>query len=125
MDVAENPKLIYQLSRIYKGQDDMGVIYQKHPLLEISSIYNIWAKRAVKKGYLKIMEETQEHWLYKLTKEGLELLKKHKQYYLQLPNDYSMFNVKKQKNISIDEDIKRQKRRERRRLRKLKLLGRS
>lgn len=125
MDAAENPKLIYQLSRIYMGQEDLGVIYNKHPLLEISSIYNIWAKRAFKKGYLQVMEETHEYWLYKLTKKGMELLKKHKSYYLQLPNDYSIFNIRKQKKNPIDEDIKRQRRRERRRLRKLKLLGRN
>lgn len=103
----------------------MGVVYPKNPLLDISKIYNIWAKRAYKKGYVKIVEETLEYWLYKLTDLGLELLKKHKQYYLQLPNDYSIFTVKKQKKKSIEEDIKRQKRRERRRLRKLRLLGRN
>lgn len=76
MVVTENRKLIYQLERIYnKGNTSPGgTIYYKYPMLEVSLSYNIWAKRAYKKGYLDLIYESSDQWIYTLNKKGLELL---------------------------------------------------
>ena len=124
---TEHQKLIYQLSRVYNRGDyktSIGFIYPKEPLTDSGPIHNIWAKRAAKKGYLKVVEENPSQIVYQLTEDGLALLKKHKQYYLQIPNNYDMFKPNnkptKQKDL---EELKKERRKERRRLRKLKQLG--
>ena len=124
MEATEHIKLIYQLSRIHHGSNgSMGLIYPKSPMLDISKSYNIWAKRAYKKGYLNLVEETSEYRLFSLSDKGLELLKKFKNYYLQTPNSYDMYisgGNKKSKSWMTSDELKRQRRRERRRLRKLR-----
>lgn len=76
MGTTENRKLIYQLERVYhRGQmAPGGSIYYKYPMLDISNTYNIWAKRAYKKGYLDLIFENGDYWIYTLNKKGLELL---------------------------------------------------
>lgn len=120
---AEHTKLIYQLARIYqngRSKNSMGLIYPKSPMLECSQSHNIWAKRAYKKGYLNLVEESSDHWLFSLNDKGLMLLKNYPDYYLQKPNTYDMFKPIKKINKTDKDEIKKQRRRERRRLRKLR-----
>lgn len=76
MGTTEHRKLIYQLEKIYnKGNPaPEGFIYYKYPMLDISNSYNIWAKRAHKKGYLDLLHEDSDKWIYIINKKGLELL---------------------------------------------------
>ena len=124
MEITEHSKLIYQLSRVYNSgmsKDSLGLVYPKNPLMECSITYNIWAKRAYKKGYLDLVEETSEFRTYKINSKGLALLKNFPDYYLHRPNNYNIFiTQQKPKKHTIPDEIKRQRRRERRRLRKLK-----
>ena len=124
MVTTEHIKLIYQLSRVYqsgRSKNSLGTIYPKSPMMECSQSYNIWAKRAYKKGYLNLVEESADHWLFSITDKGLALLKNYPDYYLQKPNTYDMFKqTKKSEKIKSDDELKRQRRRERRRLRKLR-----
>lgn len=123
MEVTEHIKLIYQLSRIYQGGrfESMGSVYPKNPLTDYSKNCNIWAKRAYKKGYLDLVEDSSTHWTYKINNRGLELLKKFPDYYLHNPNCPDIFTTsKKPKAFSVSDELKKQRRRERRRLRKLR-----
>lgn len=127
MEITEHSKLIYQLSRVYqsgKSRNSLGLVYPKSPMMECSKSYNIWAKRAYKKGYLKLVEESTNHWLFAITDSGLNLLKKFPNYYLQKPNTYDMFkSTKKSNKLNLEDEIKKQRRRERRRLRKMRQGG--
>ena len=126
METTENSKLIYQLSIMYQGgrSKSLGMIYPKNKIMNYTESYLIWAKRAVKKGYANLVEDTQEHSTIQINDKGIELLKNYKDYYLHVPTNYGIYKTLKKQMSTTEEELKKQRRRERRRLRKLKQLGR-
>ncbi len=120
MVTTENTKLLYQLSYLYQGGrfKNSGTVYPKHNLMPSTESNRIWAKRAYKKGYADLVEDTLEYTIYSINQRGLELLKEHEDYYLHKPVQHVINNTRDNK-----EELKKQRRRERRLLRKLKQLG--
>lgn len=88
MEVTEHSKLIYQLSRVSKGP----VEYPKNPYLDCGKSFNIWIKRAYKKGYVDIIAETDQYKLYDITSKGQELLNRYPEYCLQNNKSKILFN---------------------------------
>lgn len=109
MEITEHRKLIYQLSKVIGGPAE----YLKNPYLECHKVHNIWMKRAYKKGYVSLITENERCWIYDLTPKGENLLKNIPEFHLQ--------QTKLKYNEIID-DVK-ERRKERRRLRKLKREG--
>ena len=126
MVASENQKLIYQLSIMYQGgrSKSQGMIYPKNDIMPYTSAYLIWAKRACKKGYAILVEDNAEHSVYQISESGIELLKNYPDYYLHKPVSYGIYKSMKKPVNKTGEDIKKQRRRERRRLRKLRQMGR-
>lgn len=114
MESAENRKLIYQVSRVQGG---CPVIYSKHPLLDNGESYNIWIKRACKKGYVDLVNEDNNHWEYMINDRGKQLLENNPEF-RGLQYKLRHYN----KNNFTEDDVKA-RRRERRRLRKLRQEG--
>ena len=127
METTENSKLIYQLSIMYQGGrfNSQGMVYPKNQIMDYTESYLIWAKRAVKKGYANLVEDTQEHSTIQINERGVDLLKNYKDYYLHIPTNYGIYKTHKKQVNNVEEELKKQRRRERRRLRKLRQLGRA
>lgn len=127
MVTSENQKLIYQLSYMYQGGrfSGQGTIYPKNSIMPSTESNRIWAKRAFKKGYADLVEDTSEHLMYQINDKGIELLKQYENYYLHKPTSYGIYKAMKKQLNNTEEELKKQRRRERRRLRKLKQMGRT
>lgn len=118
METTENRKLIYQLSRLSSGHP---TIYPKNPHLDCGHSFNIWVKRANKKGYVDLVSEDTNNRVYQLNEKGYNILKEYPEFHLQNPKKkYSKYTIKLEEDTL---DPVKERRKERRRLRKLKKEG--
>ena len=105
MAITENPKLVYQIYNIARASfNSLGLIYYKEFKEEVQ---NIWARRALKKGYVDLVGENESYYLFKVNDKGIELLKNYPQYHLHK----NLINYNTTNNYSIEE--RRKLRRER------------
>lgn len=93
MEVTENRKLIYQLYLLKDGPRE----YLNNPFLPCHESYNIWVKRAYKKGYVNLVSDNKISKVYELNNHGEELLKKYPELYLQKKNYMLSYTSKRVK----------------------------
>jgi len=98
---TENRKLIYELSKIARSSENSsGLIYYKESLTEDGSFRKIWAKRAYKKGYCDIAQETESYYLFRINSKGIDLLGQFPEFYLfKQKMNYNNLTVKERREL--------------------------
>lgn len=95
---VENRKLVYQVFKVGKSSSNsQGLVYYK---MFRDDYYNIWARRAFKKGYIDKIEDTSEFTLFKINEKGINLLKSYPEFTLHIGyNGLKNNNIKERRKL--------------------------